>query len=83
MTNEPQPLNTPSRELQDLAAAVTAYLVHRKAHEERVWTLRASVAVFFLSLTLGTALTNWVSHFHRVDAKPTRIDAISCGGTKI
>jgi len=85
MTTDSQPLGISAtglpQGLQELAAAAAAYLVHRRAHEERVWRLRASAAVFFLSLTLSTVLTNWVSRSHRVGAKPTRIDAINCGGT--
>jgi len=69
---------SPSPDLQDLAAAATAYLMHRKAHEECVWTLRASVVVFVISLMASSALTTWVSQLHRVNAKPPNVGVIDC-----
>lgn len=69
----------PSRELQELAAAMTTYLMHRKALDERGWTLRASVAVFVISLMVSSALTCWISlHSHHVNAKPSNVGVIAC-----
>ena len=81
--NESQPLLAtaagPSRELQDLAVAITTYLMHRKALEERGCTLRASIAVFVMSLMVSSTLTCWISlQSHRVNAKPTNVGVIDC-----
>jgi hypothetical protein len=53
------------RELRSLTIALTEYLVHRKALEERRSTFCASLVVFIMSMGATAVITgSWIVHSH-------------------
>jgi len=61
-----------THEIAALAAATTAYVLHRQALEESRWTRSSCLIVFLLSMIVSSVVASrWATHTRQVEKKAT------------